>query len=169
MAYNDQCRGGAILMGLVYLDDGILTNIADSIRSQLSTQASYYPEDMPSAIDSISGGGGGGSIKVDNFEWPMYTTSSTTSVNIGFTPKQLVIWTFFSSSASLLNSLIIYDIRFSTTKFVYAYNYSKYSLKDLNLTPSSSNYFYLYTIDEEGFTVIGSPQSGTIGYYFAIG
>lgn len=35
----------------------ILTDIADAIRSKLGVQTQYYPEEMPSAIESITGGG----------------------------------------------------------------------------------------------------------------
>lgn len=39
------------------INTSILTSIADAIRSKLGVQTQYYPEEMPSAIESITGGG----------------------------------------------------------------------------------------------------------------
>ena len=46
-------------MGLIITDSQYYTDIADAIRAKLSTSATYLPEEMASAIGSISGGGGG--------------------------------------------------------------------------------------------------------------
>ena len=43
-------------MSKVIVEEQNLTNIADSIRNKLNTQDTYYPADMPNAIDSISTG-----------------------------------------------------------------------------------------------------------------
>lgn len=42
---------------LVFLDDSILTGIANSIRSKLSTQETFTPSEMGAVISSISIGG----------------------------------------------------------------------------------------------------------------
>lgn len=47
-------------MSKVYLEDTILTNIANSIRNKNGQVTKYKPQDMSAAIDSISTGGGGG-------------------------------------------------------------------------------------------------------------
>lgn len=154
-------------MSTVYLDDSILTGIANSIRTKLGSQDTFYPNQMSSAIDSISGGS---VSKVDSFSWTDYfsidTEQKTLDVNVGFRPKQLVILTINNSRAGLL---IIYDERFSTTKFVGGYNHNSYNEFALNLTPASPSYRnYLFSINNQGFTVYGG-NSTTTGYYFAIG
>ena len=45
-------------MGLIITDSQYYTDIADAIRAKLSTSSTYLPEEMASAIGSISGGGG---------------------------------------------------------------------------------------------------------------
>lgn len=45
-------------MGLIITDSQNYTDIADAIRSKNGTSTHYYPEQMASAIMSISGGGG---------------------------------------------------------------------------------------------------------------
>lgn len=46
-------------MSKVYLEDSTLTSIADAIRVKTGGSASITPANMPSEIESISGGGGG--------------------------------------------------------------------------------------------------------------
>ena len=43
------------MIGLI--DTSVLTNIADAIRGKLGVQTTYKPNEMPEAIESISGGG----------------------------------------------------------------------------------------------------------------
>ena len=43
------------MIGLI--DTSVLTNIADAIRGKLGVQTAYKPNEMPEAIESISGGG----------------------------------------------------------------------------------------------------------------
>lgn len=45
-------------MGKVLIEESNLQAIADSIRAKNGTQETYLPSEMPTAIDSISGGGG---------------------------------------------------------------------------------------------------------------
>lgn len=122
------------------------------------------------AIDNIDGGGT--LAKVDTFSWPMFNSALTTSVDIGFKPKQLAILNILSSSSLSIKKIILYDERFSTTQFVYGgINNSGggLNIQNLNQTPSGVIANYLISIDNQGFTVVGSDSSPIIGYYFAIG
>jgi len=47
-------------MAKVYLEDSILTNIANSIRAKNGETITYKPQEMPTAIDNIETGGSGG-------------------------------------------------------------------------------------------------------------
>lgn len=47
-------------MAKVLISESILTAIADAIREKLSTTDTYKPSEMADAVESISGGGGGG-------------------------------------------------------------------------------------------------------------
>jgi hypothetical protein len=54
-----------INMSKVYLDDSILTGIANSIRTKTGESGIITPANMAAAIANISGGGGGGQYTVD--------------------------------------------------------------------------------------------------------
>lgn len=49
-------------MAIVLTDSKNYEDIADAIREKLGTTETYKPGEMPAAIESISGGGGGGSL-----------------------------------------------------------------------------------------------------------
>lgn len=52
-------------MAKVYLDDTILTNIANSIRNKNGESTLYKPQEMSTAIDSIPSGGGSGDLETN--------------------------------------------------------------------------------------------------------
>jgi len=53
-------------MALALINESTLSDIADSIRLKLSSQDTYLPSEMPAAIESISGGGSGGTPELLN-------------------------------------------------------------------------------------------------------
>lgn len=60
-------------MSNVYLQDTTLTAIGNAIRSKTGNTELILPSDMPAAIQSIQGGGGGGSVE----KFPMFDAMRT--------------------------------------------------------------------------------------------
>lgn len=56
-------------MAVMTIDSDSLTDIADSIREKLGVETTYLPSEMAAAIDSITGGGGGGDAEYILVEW----------------------------------------------------------------------------------------------------
>lgn len=56
-------------MAVMTIDSDSLTDIADSIREKLGVETTYLPSEMAAAIDSITGGGGGGEAEYVLVEW----------------------------------------------------------------------------------------------------
>ena len=103
-----------------YLIDGsTLEDIADAIRSKTGGSSLIDPEDMPTEIASISGGGGGSLPSViSKIDGGSFTPSSDTagtsywiSHNLGVLPKTIVIWTedseLLTSTAAVAQRYII--------------------------------------------------------------
>ena len=96
------------------------------------------------------------------------SSSSTTKVTLGFKPKQICI-VQCSNSSSIPITGIVYDERYSTTKFVRVTQSTAYT--DFSLGNSSGNNGLL-SIDNDGFTFQKFTSSSlTNAYlrYFAIG
>ena len=90
------------------------------------------------------------------------STSTTTSVTLGFKPKYLAVYFPISSSA---RTMWIYDERISTSQYVLGSSSVYASLSNIG---STSNY-RLYSIDSNGFTCSKIGTAGVTAYYFAIG
>lgn len=100
---------------------------------------------------------------MDTFSIP---TSGNATVNIGFKPKYLCIRYGRTTPTDLTyNIIMIYDERYSTTKYIGA-GTSAY-LTSYNLGDTSNN--RLYSINDNGFTTTKASSSNSIGYYFAVG
>lgn len=89
-------------MAVRKINESTLTDIADAIRSKTGGSALINPEDMADEIESISTGGGGGSLPsiISKIDGGSFTPSSDTqassysiSHSLGVTPKGFVIWT----------------------------------------------------------------------------
>lgn len=105
----------------------------------------------------------GGSEKVASGSATI-TNSSTTTVNIGFKPKKLVVNQV--SSSQTLFVLCVYDEDFSTSKFTRSGGSVYLGWNDLG----TSNTNRLYSINNDGFTYNKTNNStyATLNY-FAIG
>ena len=106
----------------VLVTESYLEDIADSIRAQLGTQSTYTPAQMSDAIDSITGGGGGGDITVESlsvtqngtYTAPTGKAYSPVTVNVaGSTPTDFVArvstdngssWTYYDTLQAALNA-----------------------------------------------------------------
>lgn len=49
-------------MANVFIDDSVMSSIANAIRSKSGTTQTYLPSEMPSAIENIPSGGGGSDL-----------------------------------------------------------------------------------------------------------
>lgn len=81
------------------IHDSTLEDIADAIRSKTGGSSLIAPEDMPTEIASISGGGGSLPSIISKIDGGSFTPSSDTqgtaysiSHNLGVVPKGFVIW-----------------------------------------------------------------------------
>jgi len=84
-------------MSRVTIDDGILTDVADAIRTQYQDDSPISPLDFAEAILGIEGGGGGGMPQ--GFEYGEVelmddiTDAITIEHNCGQIPNMFLIWT----------------------------------------------------------------------------
>ncbi len=69
-------------MALVTTNDQHYGDIADSIRAKLGVQTTYLPSEMSAAIDSISGGGGGGIPLLQQSAWDALTIAQKRSYGL---------------------------------------------------------------------------------------
>lgn len=92
------------------------------------------------------------------------STSSKTTVNIGFKPKYLCVRLYSTSNTSPYTDYI-YDERYSTT----AYHLTGTSTTLTNKPLGESNNYRLYSINDDGFTVNAVASGYTRAAYFAIG
>lgn len=87
------------------IHDSTLEDIADAIRSKTGGSALINPEDMPTEIASISGGGGL-PTGMTNIGSGSFTFASRTVLNtainhgLSFTPRAVIIWTNTEPSAA---------------------------------------------------------------------
>lgn len=87
------------------------------------------------------------------------STSSTTTVSIGFKPKKLTV-------RQGTNTVGIYDEEYSTTKYFRANTGAYLGAIDLGTTSANR----LYSINDDGFTYNKSNSSSNVDlYYFAVG
>lgn len=101
--------------------------------------------------------GGGEKVAIGSFSW---STSGSTTIDLGFKPKYLCVRDNTSSPAAN-----IYNSDISTTSFIYAGGGTYTTTKNLPSTVARQ----LYSINDTGFTINRTATSGAVGYYFAIG
>lgn len=107
-------------------------------------------------------------VKIGTFT---YSTSSTTSINVGFKPKYLCIMSYGSDDTHV--SVNSYNQDMSTTKNIRGgRNSSNMDARVITIPATSSSSYVgkLLSIDSNGFTVDkGGTSVGANAYYFAIG
>ena len=82
------------------IHDSTLEDIADAIRAKTGGSSLIEPEDMPTEIASISGGGGSLPSIISKIDGGSFTLASDTitsaywiSHNLGVLPKMVFVWT----------------------------------------------------------------------------
>ena len=71
------------------IHDSTLEDIADAIRSKTGGSSLIAPEDMPTEIASISGGGGGSSYEMKLLYETAPTTEQVSAIKVDFTSDML--------------------------------------------------------------------------------
>ena len=108
------------------IHDSTLEDIADAIRSKTGGSSLIAPEDMPTEIASISGGGSLPSsiskISGGSFTLSSDTTASKYSIthDMGVTPIGFVIWCNTLDVTTAINGVIV---RFNFLESLYNNNY----------------------------------------------
>lgn len=102
------------------------------------------------------GGGSGYEVAIGEASWP---TSSQTTIDLGFRPKYIYLYT---TASNLF--MLIYDEDYSTTQCRYI---SGTTTTAYNFGDTHNN--YIYSITDTGFTFNQTTSSGRTYKYIAIG
>lgn len=118
-------------------------DIADAIRERGGTSATLTPAQMPQAILDIPGGGGGGVVKMAEWDFSVSGTDSINNFSVA-TSYVTALSTGYQLTASNSVIRLPYDLRNSS--FFYEIDIGSMSLS----TPLSHQRFFMFT-DNSGF------------------
>ena len=134
--------------------DSDLTSVANAIRTKGGTSASLlFPSGFVSAINDISGGGGGGS-----YPWygPNTVLDYTKTITINL--KNDTSWDSWTASTSATTILAAS----SNADFSYTYDFTQYSVAIV--TQVATNYTYISTATKKAIPIANGGLFFTLGW-----
>ena len=104
---------------------------------------------------------GGGGWKNPIIGYGTGSSSTNTTVNLGFRPSFLIISSLYNNTYCY--GLCLYDSNISTTTYIDGIAYATHEL------PHKSSYARLYSIDNNGFTITSWTNHNNFTFrYFAV-